>query len=102
GAARSQHRANHLVVGRRAREQAVDQSLGPHPEPRGELRLELVLAELAGLQADQQLAADAVLAESPSHRLGLEPLELAERPERIEQVGGEDAAVIDQETAEGP
>ena len=65
---------------------------------RCELKLELLLGHRAGLERDEQVAASRVLAKDPPDGVRRETLELAEGPERREQVGRQDAAPVDQQT----
>ena len=70
-----------------------------YPERGGEAGLELHFRQLADLERDQQLARPPVGGQTLSDRLGLEALVFTERAKRVEQVAGQDAPVVEQQSA---
>ena len=90
----------HRLLGLHAAEEAIDQSfvaVGRDPQQRAELRRERVLVELSGLEPSQQRERLRVLAEELLDQLPVEPLRVAEGAEAVPDVGGEDAAVVDEQ-----
>ena len=67
------------------------------PELASDDRGELVLADLAGLQAAQVAARLLVGAEQVEEGVRVEPLAVAEVAEGLEHVGGQDATEVDQQ-----
>src|SRR3954454_1705408 len=98
--ARTLDRPEHRVLGSDAREQPLDEPLdavAADADPLGEQRLELVGVQLALLEPAQQRERLAVLLEGPLDRVGRQPLRLRELLERLEDVGGEDPAEVDEQ-----
>ena len=94
------HGVEHPILGPDAREQPPDEALdaiGGQADPLGESRLEVLHRNVAALELAQQRERLRVLAKRPLHGQRVEPLRLPERPERVEDVGGEDPAEVDEQ-----
>ena len=94
---------DHRLVGDHAREEPIDQpvDLADAEERREPLR-ELVHLELALLELAKERQPLPTLAKERLDGVGLEPLGLAEGPERFEHVGGEHTAEVDEQSAAVP
>ena len=95
------HRLDHGRVRLHPGEQPVDQVLAVgHAQLLGQDHPELVLVDVARLDPAQLAAGLLVLGHEPQERVRVQALGPAEQPERVEHVGGQDAAEVDQEPAE--
>src|SRR5438270_866017 len=89
---------DHRRIRRHPGEEPLDHALAlGDAEKGGEAILELRHLELAALELPQEVESLAALPEQLPHGLRLEPLALAERAERLEDVRRQNAAEVDEQ-----
>src|ERR671936_1121670 len=97
------YRSDHRLIRAHASEQALHQpGRLRDSQVRCEARLELLHGQVAALESAQLRQRLRVLAEGALDRVRWQPLRLAERLERVEDVGGEDAAEVGQQSLHEP